>query len=166
MKRMCSKNVRQFGYHPFYFQILFKLQQAKQVSPDILFPIHILQLLLEDHKVFPGQMKYIILPACSGSLEKTSGMRDQRAEKVQELASFDVKEVQFLPEVFPDVSNYTFHIWVVVRVCRGLCDMHYMICPCPQGSEWTSRMQTVGQGAPYMKKYMLIHPYMYTPSKV
>ena len=42
-------------------------QQAKQGIPDIPLPSNTLQLLLGDPKTFPGQMRYIIPPVCSGS---------------------------------------------------------------------------------------------------
>jgi len=42
-------------------------QQAKQSTPDVPLSSNSFQLLLGDPKVFPGQMRYAIPPACSGS---------------------------------------------------------------------------------------------------
>jgi len=57
--------------HP---SILFRLsgaglrwQPAKQGPPGFLLPSNTLKLLLGDPETFPGQMRYIIPPAHSGS---------------------------------------------------------------------------------------------------
>ncbi len=54
--------------------ILFRLsgagswwQQAKQSIQHVPLPSNIFQLLRGDPEAFPGQMRYVIPPACSGS---------------------------------------------------------------------------------------------------
>ncbi len=42
-------------------------QQAQQSSPDVPLPSNTFQLLWGDPEAFPGQMRYVIPPACSGS---------------------------------------------------------------------------------------------------
>ncbi len=61
-------------YISLYLSILFHLsgagsrwQQDKEGVPDVRLPSKVFQLLQADPEAFPGQVSYIIPPACSGS---------------------------------------------------------------------------------------------------
>lgn len=55
-----------FNCHPFPSIYLGQITVAAG-SQDALLPSHVLQLLLGDPNAFPGQVGYIIPPACCGS---------------------------------------------------------------------------------------------------
>lgn len=85
--------------------------EAKQSSSEAY--SNFIQLLLGHPKVFPGQMGYGILLACSGYApcmedlhrKASSGNLSQTPEPTQ-LAPFSAKEQQFYSELLPEVCTY------------------------------------------------------------
>ncbi len=92
-------------------------QQAEEGSPGVLLLSNVFQLLLGDPKTFPGQMRYIIPPACSGSTQgyptswtcpenlqrKAPRRHPDQMSKPPQLAPFDMKEQWLYSELPLDV---------------------------------------------------------------
>ncbi|XP_049457572.1 uncharacterized protein LOC125904284 isoform X3 [Epinephelus fuscoguttatus] len=94
-------------------------QQAKQNTSDVPLPSNAFRLLLGDSKAFPGKMRYVIPPVCSGSAPgpRTSGTclkhlqreaprrHPDQMPKPPQLTPLDVKEQRLYSKCPPDWDN-------------------------------------------------------------
>ncbi len=115
--------------------ILWK--QTKQVSPDVPLPSNIFQLILREPEAFSSQIRYVIFPACSGSmlgfpvrmcLENLQGKalrrRPDQMPWPTPLAPFDTIEQHLYPELPLDV-------WTPLTIYHEETYFVYLCPGCP-----------------------------------